>query len=302
MNAKNKVIIAGGTGFIGKEVVKRLQNEFKECIVISRNPHKDCSNVRFYRLDLNNCNPADYSKIIEAEGNFDVAIYLAANIPALGQKKETFFEAKCSTFDPFVSFCQGLVSNVKKMIYASSIDVVGIPLTEDYDEEVFPRPVTPYALAKLCGESFAECFCRNLKIPLIQLRFSQVYGPNEPLVRIIPILLKSLTKGEGFTKFTTGNEKRRFLFVEDAAKAVLCAINADKEGIFNIAGASVNSINELINLAEQVFEKRLNVIQKDSLVASSNVPSIAKAECELAFSPDVPLLKGLEKIREAMSE
>ena len=129
------------------------------------------------------------------------------------------------------------------------------------------------------------------------LRFSQVYGPNEPLVRIIPILLDAVVNDKCFKLYGTGNEKRRFLYVDDAVQAIVKAIDYPETGVFNIAGASSDSILDLINIAQKVYNKKLN-IEKINVECNTfdNIPDITKAEKMLGYVPEFTLEKGIEKI------
>jgi UDP-glucose 4-epimerase len=222
---------------------------------------------------------------------------MAANIPLLGAKKENYEDAMYSTLVPFVKFAQSTLELAKKFIYVSSIDCVGIPSYTDYDENIKLNPYTPYAVAKLSGEKYIESMTQSKNIPLTILRFSQVYGPNEPLLRIIPILLDSIKNDKTFNLYGTGEEKRRFLYVKDAAKAVLCALNSNNTGIYNIAGASIESINELIAIVEKTYNKKLILNKIDCFHKTfDNIPSIENARKLIDYKPEYTLDLGIKEI------
>ena len=180
-----KILIAGGTGFIGKRCVQVFEKLGCQLTVITRRAQMMDEKVNYIKVDLRDVD--GLRKCLDSE-EFDHAVYLAANIPLAGSAKETYLEAKCSTFDPFVNFCEVVLSKVKSFIYISSIDVIGACEKEDYTEtEEINRP-TPYGLAKYVGEFYVKTMCETLNVPYKILRFSQVYGANEPAVRIIPII------------------------------------------------------------------------------------------------------------------
>lgn len=296
MKSFKKVLITGGTGFIGRNTLEKLIENDVECWVITRQNLKDTDKVKYLNLDLSEFDTATVNNVTSKIGEFDAIIYMAASIPVIGAKKETFYEAKVNTLDPLVKFCELFIPLTKKFIYISSIDVVGINTDYEYNEECNVNPVTPYAIAKYCGEIYANSICNSYKIPCTILRFSQVYGPNEPLVRVIPILRKAIKENDVFNKFTTGEEKRRFLYVEDAANSILLALKSNASGIFNIAGKDISSINDLINICEEVYNKKINLSIKGDTIASDNMPSISKAEKVLKYIPKYNLKEGISRI------
>lgn len=290
---QKKILIAGGTGFIGKRLVAHLASEGANLYVISRKHHDDSKNIKYIQCDLNNSE--DINAINE---HFDACVYMAANIPQRGQKKETYSEAKESTLDPSIHFFDTFVKNTKKLIYISSIDVLGECDTEMYNECATPKNATPYGLAKYCGEYYAEAYCRMNNCKCTILRFSQVYGPSEPIVRIIPIMKEAILSEKTFSIYTDGEEKRRFLYVDDAVESICLALKMDASGIYNIAGKDVSSIRELAIAMEEVYSKKLNLEILNQFKGKNNIPSIAKAESELGYRPKYSLVEGLKLIKE----
>ena len=116
---------------------------------------------------------------------------------------------------------------------------------------------SPYGLSKYCGKFYIKHYCEELGICWQCLRFSQVYDTNEPIVRIIPITKNALISDKLFSLYTDGQEKRRFLYVNDASEAIGGALLSDRKGIYNIAGKDVCTMEELARIMEHVYEKKL---------------------------------------------
>lgn len=288
-------LIAGGTGFIGTRCVELLEKIGCKITVLTRNLKNNTDNIFYKKADLTDLESLKNLNIDEV---FDYAIYMAANIPLAGAKKETYLEAKKTTLDPFVNFCDAFLGKIKSFVYISSIDVMGSYEKPYYTEDDSINNPTPYGLAKFCGEFYTEVMCKNHNIPYTILRFSQVYGPNEPIVRIIPILKNSLLNNKEFNLYTYGDEKRRFLFIDDAVQAILRACIIKEQGIFNIAGKDEVSMQELISIMEEVFDKKLDLHILNKIRGVSNIPSIEKAEKQLGFCPNFSVIKGMKVIRE----
>ena len=177
-------------------------------------------------------------------------------------------------------------------------DILGKVQNLNYKEDEIPNNPTPYGLAKYCGEFYVQNICETEGIDWSILRFSQVYGKNEPIVRIIPILIERIKEEQEFTLFTTGEEKRRFLHVSDAVNGIICACLNGKQSIYNIAGEDIKSINEVIKIIEENFEKKLKLNKLDKINGVDNIPNIDKAKSELNYKPEYILEKGIQEIVE----
>lgn len=292
--AGRKILIAGGTGFIGSRVVSFFEKHEIQVHVLTRKIHSDSKFVKYLQADLSD---RDILKKYAIQVDFDYLIYLAANIPLAGEKKESYLDAENSTLKPFINFCSEFVCEGSKLIYVSSVDVLGRCDIYEYGEGVLPKSTTPYGLAKYCGELYAQNICEKIKAKCLIYRFAQVYGSKEPIVRIIPIIKKALLTGDKFEIWTDGEEKRRFLYVDDAVQAIFLGLLTDVTGIYNVAGAEVISIINLIKLMENVFNKTLNYQILHKVVGISNVPGIKKAENEIGFRPEVSMFEGVSVIR-----
>lgn len=287
------ILVAGGTGFIGRQCVKVFSDMGCNVIVLTRKVHKNYDNVSYVYADLTEIQTL---KTVCMDSSFDYAIYMAANIPLAGQKKESYLEAKCSTLDAFINFCDVFLSRTKSVIYISSIDVLGTCDRIEYTEEEPLHNPTPYGLAKYCGELYTKFMCNTLSLPYKILRFSQVYGPDEPVVRIISILKDALLNGKEFNLFTDGIEKRRFLYIDDAVQAIVKSCLCKDCGIYNIAGQDSVSMIELIELMENIFGKKLHLNLLKKTHGCDNIPSISKAIRELGYSPEVSIEAGIKQI------
>lgn len=298
MECKKNILIAGGTGFIGKRFVEIAKKEYN-CFVFTRQDLKSEENVKYIKCDLKNLSQ-EFIDELATKFNFDAIVYMAANIPLMGQKKENYIDAMYSTLEPFVRFAQYTHKICKKFIYISSIDVVGIPKALEYDEKIELKPFTPYAVAKLAGEEYIKSIALTNNLDLTVLRYSQVFGENEPIVRIIPLLLDCIKNEKTFNLYGTGEEKRKFLYVEDAANAILCALKSNKTGIYNIAGKSTESIKELIEITQKVFNKKLDINNVEyNGITFDNIPSCKTAK-EIGYEPKYTLEDSLRKIYDAI--
>lgn len=290
-----KLLIAGGTGFIGKRLITYLQTTTSEVYVLTRRQLEDVGNIHYIRADLNQ---SETLENLFREQKFDAAVYMAANIPILGSKKETYREAERSTLAPLINFLDNFCNKIERIIYISSVDVLGICDQIDYNENTQIGVATPYGLAKYCGEFYVKDYFEQYSKTYITFRFSQVYGPNEPIVRIIPILINAIKENSEFNFYTNATELRRFLYVDDAVQAIVKGIVSKQTGIYNIAGKEKISMLDLVVLIENIWNKKLNYHVLGRTEGHDNVPGIEKSMHDLNYIPEVPMSEGLKIVWE----
>ncbi|KKP29993.1 MAG: UDP-glucose 4-epimerase [Parcubacteria group bacterium GW2011_GWA2_31_28] len=298
MDLKNKrILITGGTGFIGKHLVDELLNHNNKLFLITRKRQQsENDNLKYLYADLSQLNENLSEKIKKELKLVDYILYLAANIPLLSASKETIFDAKISTFDPFINFLKFFGNIGNKIIFTSTIDVYGYP-DKEYDENQSIDPLTPYALAKFVCEKYLQYYCKIYKKEFSIVRFAQVYGPNEPLVRVIPYILNSAVKNEPFSLSGSGLDKRKFLYVKDAVQGIIKTALNGNNSIYHIAGSEVDNILNVIRITENVFNKKIIIKQKNKEREIQNtLPNLDKSIKKLGYNPKYTLERGIKEI------
>lgn len=295
---QRKILLTGSTGFIGKVLVKLLLSEGFIVYAISRKKKISREkNLFYFNCDLRDIDKNFSERIIKKIKKVDAIIYLAASITEFFEKKESMLEAKENTLDPFIRFIENFGCLTEKIIFTSTIDVYGIPNVINFKESAEINLISTYAIAKYCCEKYLEFYCKlNNKLYSI-IRFSQVYGPNEPLVRVTPFIINAAMNDKVFNLKGSGKDKRRLLYVEDAAAGVIKALNKGKNGIYHIAGDEIVSVEDIIKTVEKILKRKLKILQenKDNPTVDI-VPDIEKAKKELNFNPEYSLEKGISSI------
>lgn len=288
-----KILVTGGTGLIGSPTVKLLLSKGASVTCLTRVKRRSYhKKLTFVQHDLNTTHvPRSI-----AHKSFDIGVYLAASIPPLDEPKESLDQAVNNTFKPLTVFLKQFGSQFKCIVFSSSIDVYGYPKSMNYHENTKLNPQTPYALAKHLSELYLEYFTQMNNIRLSVLRFAQVYGPNEQLVRVIPHILNAAKHGKPFKLYGNIRNRRKFLFSEDAAAAICRAAETDVGGVFHIAGSEVVTVGDILSIVERCTGKELQVeYARVKSPISHNVPSTRKAKRLLQFTPNATIYEGLKK-------
>ena len=296
-----KILVTGGAGFIGSHLVDRLIKEGHKIVVVDNlsTGKKENLNKRakFYKVDI--CSPK-ISEIFKKEKP-QVVFHLAA-IPRVPLSvKDPVSTSKVNILGTINIFRAGVEARVKRIIFASSSSVYGDQKKLPLKESMTPNPISPYGLQKLTCEQFAKLFTQLYGIPIVSLRFFNVFGPridfNSDYSLVIGKFLKQKTEGRPLTIFGNGEQTRGFCYIDDVVEANIRAMKSKKlkgEEIINIssgASYSVNYLAELIGGPSRYLPKRPG----DVLHTKAD---IALAKKLLGWQPKVSFEQGLEKTKE----
>ncbi|GAI43262.1 unnamed protein product, partial [marine sediment metagenome] len=204
----------------------------------------------FYNLDI-----SEFNKIKPLFEKVDFVFHLAA-IPRVPLSiKDPITTSKVNILGTINVFKAAVNSGVKRIIFASSSSVYGdqekLPLKED----MIPNPLSPYGLQKLTGEQFAKLFTNLYGIPIVSLRYFNVYGPrvdfDSDYSLVIGKFLRQRAEGKPLTIFGDGEQTRGFCYIDDVIEANIKAMESEKiKGgeVINIGRDKSHSVNYLAKL------------------------------------------------------
>lgn len=192
----------------------------------------------------------------------------------------------------------GVKRGLKRIIFVSTGAVYGESATKGSVETDDLKPNTLYGLSKMWAEDCIKYYANNFNLNYIILRFSNVYGPGNTK-GIIYNFLKSIKENNRAVIFGTGEQKRNFLFVDDAVEAIGSALkHKGNNEIFNIADEELYSLNDLVKLLKNMG---LNFTVNRELAEESNSlqvlsENIQKAKKLMNWQPKINLEQGIEKL------
>ena len=308
MELKNKtVLISGGAGAIGSNLVKRLINDFKcEVIVVDDlSSEHNClgdlkDEVYFYHTSILNDDMMDK---IFASHNINVVFHLAAlfaNQKSVDQPKEDLMVNGMGTLK-ILQYAYKY--HIDRVIFTSSSCVYGNKDIEDKEDDYEVNLDTPYAITKLLGEKYCDYFYHHYGVNTVVLRVFNCYGPGEKPGKyrnVIPNFFKSALNKRILTVYGTGEETRSYTYVDDTIEMIIkAAIIGDAVGqIINI-GTDVetktidlaNKINNLCNNTDNITY----IPQRGWDTIKRRKANIDKAKKILEYKPLTELDEGLRK-------
>ena len=308
---KTKVLVTGGAGFIGTEVVKQLLERGYSVRVaddLSKKDAKVLSGVEFLKVDLTNKNAA-----IRAMKGVDFCIHLAAKIGGIGYFHKYPATILSENNKMYSSVFEAAVNaKIKRIIYLSSSMV--FESTDTYpskegDINKIPPPVSSYGFSKLVGEWYCKSFYDEYGLNYTIVRPFNAYGINERpekeigYAHVIPDLIKKIISGQyPLELLGNGKQIRCFTHVSDISRGIILALESSKaiNEDFNIGS---DKEMKMIDLARLLWEKcninkpfKVKYVPGFKYDIKRRVPSSKKARTILGWKPEKKLDEELPEI------
>jgi UDP-glucose 4-epimerase len=294
-----KILVTGGAGFIGSNLVDKLIEKGHEVAVIDNlsTGKKEFINpkAKFFKADLR-----DFETIRPLFKNIDFVFHLAAlpRVPlSVERPRETNEINVTATLNMLVAVKE---AEVKRVIYSASSSAYGIRKDLPLKEDMRANPISPYALQKYVGELYCKIFCQLYNLSTVSLRYFNVYGPRQPeegsYTPVVGLFLTQKKKGLPLTITEDGEQTRDFTHVSDVVNANILAMKSDKVGkgeVVNIGAGcsySVNKIAELIGGETKYIPPRRGDV-RDTLA------DIGLAKELLDWEPKVSLEQGIKELK-----
>ena len=246
-SSNDKLLIIGGTGFIGQHVVKMALKKGFNVTVLTKNNHNandKLDGVIYIAVDIGNKVSLLSNLKIKV---FDYVINLGGYI-----NHANYSNGGSEVYDVHFSGVRNLVdcldkSKIKGFVQIGSSDEYGnnsAPQIETQRE----APISPYSCAKVTSTHFLQTLYRTEMFPAVILRPFLVYGPGQSEERFIPQIIKGCTSRQEFP-VSKGEQLRDFCFIDDFIQAVFSALdNHSAHGeVINIASGKPISIKKMIN-------------------------------------------------------
>ena len=298
---EKKVLITGGSGFIGTHISKKLLSRGGYALTIVDVVPPKVEGVIFVNSVF-----SDFEKVATALTDTDIVIHLAAMVGVDNCRNNPELVRKINYSDTkkFIDFC--IEKKIKRFIFSSSSEIYGNSHRIPYVEVDRPEPISLYAKLKLEIEDYLKTKSTLMSIGIV--RFFNVYGPMQRGDFVVSSFLKAAFDSQPIIIFGSGSQTRCFTYVTDAVEGLvrLMEYEGSKFEIVNIGNAKETSIKDLASLildlvpgtkseiAFQDYEQ--NGVRESFLEIDRRVPAVEKAKTLLNFEAKNDLQSGLEQI------
>ncbi len=252
-----KAVVTGGAGFIGSHLVDRLLKEGLEVVVIDNfstgrpeNVAHHAKNPKFKLLQAD-INERDATRLAYRGADWVFHLAALADIVPSIERPNDYHHANVSGTVQVLELARE--SGVKRFVYAASSSCYGIPDRYPTPETAPIQPRYPYALTKRLGEECVLHWGEIYGLPVVSLRFFNVYGPRSRTSgtygAMFGVFLSQKLHGKPYTVVGDGSQTRDFTYVTDVADAIFTAANSTVSGeVFNVGSGDHISVNRILEL------------------------------------------------------
>lgn len=297
-----KILVTGGAGFIGSNLVKELLREGHEVAVLDNLLSGHRSNLApFPEAELIEGDVRDEAVVSRAVRGKEAVFHLAASVGNKRSIDDPILDADINVMGTLRVLEASRKAGVRKIVASSSAGIFGelktLPIKEDHPID----PDSPYGCSKLCEEKECLAYAKLFKIEAICLRYFNVYGPNQRFDaygNVIPIFAFKMLRGEPLTIYGDGEQTRDFVNVRDVVQAnIRAAQTTGLSGAFNIGSGARITINKLVELLQEASGIKPTVSRGAPRPGDvrHSLADISAARAGFGFEPSCGLEAGLKE-------
>jgi len=297
----SKILVTGGAGFIGSNLVDELIKIGHKVAVIDNlsTGKKEYLNpkAKFYKIDIGS--PA-ISKIFKRE-KFDYVFHLAAQIDVRISVDNPELDNKINVLGAVNILKNCSKYKVKKIIFSSTGGAIYgeakiVPTAESYPAD----PVSPYGIHKLTFEKYLNYFYQVYGQKYTALRFANVYGPRQYRggeAGVVSIFIDNLVNNKPSQVFGDGKQTRDYVYVSGIVSALVAAIKTNFTGVINIGTAKEIDLWEIIKYIEKATGEKFNYKKMPAKLGEQRRSSLdyARAKKILKWQPLIKLEEGIRR-------
>lgn len=296
---RNKVLVTGGAGFIGSHLVDRLIAMGFEVLVIDnllsgskKNLHKK---AQFLKKDI--CDE-DINSVVEKYSPTFI-FHLAAQIDVRKSLENPIWDEEINIRGTLNLLEAAARAKIKKIIFSSTGGAI-YGEAKDADEELLPRPLSPYGVAKLSCENYLRVYSEWKSVPFTTLRYGNVYGPRQDPygeAGVVAIFCNQLIKDKKSVLYGYGSMVRDYVYVLDVVEANILSMDRGEGEIYNIGTGKPTTVQELFSILKNISGKNSDPELADAREGeiSEIYLNCEKARNKLKWEPKMTLNQGLQE-------
>lgn len=311
----SKILITGGAGFIGSNLVEHFLGKNHQVVVLDNfatghrhNIAQHEGNPDFTLFEGDIRNNADCQKAV-------VGVDYVLHQAALGSVPRSIKDPQTSNEVNVTGFLNMLVAardaGVKRFIYAASSSTYGDSASLPKVEDVIGKPLSPYAITKYVNELYADIFSKTYGLETIGLRYFNVFGrrqdPNGAYAAVIPLFVKKFMNHESPVINGAGDYSRDFTYVDNVIQMNERAMTTDNPDaintVYNTAVGDRTTLNQLVGYLKEFLTEYDTEIAKVEIIHGPNrqgdiphsLASIDKARQLLGYEPTHVIREGLKE-------
>jgi UDP-glucose 4-epimerase len=299
-----RVLVTGGAGFIGSNLVRALLERGDDVRVLDNFSTGNRANLEGLDIEIVEGELRSYERVHNAVRGTELVYHLGALGSVPRSVQDPLTSSAVNVEGTLNVLLAARDEGIRRVVFSSSASVYGSSRQMPTTEESPPDPVSPYGVAKLAAERYCVSFSRVYEsFEAVVLRYFNVFGPRQSpfsqYAAAVPLFITKIAAGEEITVYGDGEQSRDFTFVGNVVDATMRAASADGVSgqIFNVAAgspASVNHVAETIGtiVGKPVRRRELPPRAGDLRDSSAD---LTKSQRVLGYAPKVALADGLRR-------
>ena len=288
-----RVLVTGGSGFIGSHVVDRLVAAGHEPRIFDVRPPADHPHLDAVTGDL-----LDLDGLVRSMDGCDAVVHLAAAADVDDVARRPVEAESVNARGTLHVLEAARRAGVGRVVYASTIWVYGNGAGGTVDEESAPgAPSHLYTATKLAGEHYCRAYAELFGLTYTILRFGIPFGPRARPAGVIPIFVRKAMAGEALTIAGEGVQSRRFVYVEDLAEGVVCGLDpVAANRVYNLVGDESVSVRGIADTVRELVGG-VDIVHTPARAGDFAGIEVSgeRAERELGWRATTPFRQGVER-------
>ncbi len=297
------VLVTGGAGFIGSNLVRRLQAEGREVRVQDNFSTGDRANLEGLGVELVEGDLRSYERVATAARGVDVIFHQGA-LPSVPRSIQDPLTTSAVNVEGTLNVLLAARDHgVRRVVFASSSSVYGDAPGMPRRETGTARPLAPYAVSKLAAEQYCLVAQKVYDLEVVALRYFNVFGdhqdPYSGYAAVIPKFIRLMRAGERPTIYGDGSAARDFTYVSNVVDANIAAAHAPNAAglTINVASGISHTLLELVAMLNELMGTELEPVHLDPRPGDVllSEADISLAHERLGYEPAVHFGEGLRR-------
>jgi UDP-glucuronate 4-epimerase len=307
-----QILVTGGAGFIGSNLIERLLEEGYEIVCldnfndyynpeIKRNNIKSFLRERFFKLVEADIRDKDTLKRIFEKYKFQNVIHLAAQAGVRLSLEQPNLYVDVNVNGTLNLLELSKEYKIKNFVFGSSSSVYGATKEIPFSEEGKLKPISPYGVSKRTGELLCYTYNHLYNLSVTILRFFTVYGPRQRPDMAIHKFTKLIDEGKEIYLYGNGETSRDYTYISDIVEGIISALNNDfNYKIFNLGNSNPTTLSHLISLIERNLNKtaKIKYLPEQPGDPSVTFADISKSKKILNYNPKIKMEEGIKRFGE----
>jgi UDP-glucose 4-epimerase len=295
----DRVLVTGGAGFVGANLVRLLLAGGREVRILDdfrtgREEYVADLGVEVVRGEI-----GDTALVTELAGDVDAIVHLAAAGSVVDSVADPVANFDANVRGTFSVLNAARAAGVGRVVFSSTGGALIGNAEPPVNERSLPKPISPYGASKLAAEAYCHAFAKSYGMTTVALRFANVYGPYSGHKKgAITVFLRALHEGRPLRIYGDGNASRDFMYVDDICRGIELGLTRDLEPgtVAHLATGVETSVRQLADACRTVVglpDHPIEYLPARPGEVDRNFATYDYAREILGFEPSVGLADGL---------